>query len=81
MKEENNFTEDEKELVIFRIETTPSNLRLSIGGGESMSKEEMIGHVRKGDKIGKQIIQSHINFLRAVASGKLTNLLSSVQNG
>jgi len=78
-KEKNTgFTDEEKELVIFRIETIPSNLRLSIGNGESMSKEEMISHVKKGDKVGNQIIQSHINFLKAVASGKLTSLLASV---
>jgi len=75
---ETDLSRDEKELVILRIETTSSNLRLSIGGGKSMSKEEMIEHVRKGDEIGKQIIQSHLNFLRAAASGNLTNLLSSV---
>ena len=75
---ETNFDEEEKELVILRIETTPSNLRLSIGGGKSMTKEEMIEHVKNGDEIGKQIIKAHLNFLRAVASGNLTNLLSSV---
>ena len=55
MKEDNqnnNFTDEEKELVIFRIETTPSNLHLSIGGGKTMSKEDMIDHVKKGDKLG-----------------------------
>ncbi len=75
---ENIFTDEEKELVILRIETTPSNLRLSIGGGKSMTKEEMIEHVKKGDEIGKQIIKAHLNFLRNVASGNLTDLLSSV---
>lgn len=58
MKEDTqiSFTQEEKELVIFRIETAPSNLRLSIGGGQSMSKKTMIQHIRKGDNIGKQII-------------------------
>jgi capsule polysaccharide export protein KpsC/LpsZ len=73
-----NFTEEEKELVILRIETTTSNLRLSIGGGKSMNKEEMIEHVKNGDEIGKQIVKTHLNFLRAVASGNLTDLLGSV---
>ena len=77
-EKETDFAEGEKELVILRIETTPSNLRLSIGGGKSMTKEEMIEHVKKGDEIGKQIIKVHLNFLKAVASGNLTNLLSSI---
>ena len=75
---ETDFTYEEKELVILRIETTPSNLRLSIGGGKSMTNEEMIEHVKSGDKIGKHIVETHLNFLRAVASGNLTNLLGSV---
>lgn len=70
--------EDVKELVVTRIEASRSDLRLSVGGGRSMTKEEMIDHVRKGDKIGKQIIRAHLNFLRAVASGELGSALASV---
>lgn len=67
-----------KETVIMRIEAIPSNLKLSIGGGESMSKEEMIKHIQKEDEVGRQIVMSHLSFLKAVANGEFTKAISSV---
>ncbi len=77
-KEETN--EKIKELVIMRLNASPSTVKLSIGGGKTLNKEEMIEHVRIGDKEGKQIIQMHINFIKAVTSGKLINELNSLTN-
>ncbi len=68
-----------RELVVERINARMSqNLKLSIGSNKSINKEEMIEHVKKGDAIGNQIIQSHLNFMRAQASGQLVNALNSV---
>lgn len=47
MSEEEKIKEELKEVVIMRIEAIPSNLKLSIGGGKSLTKEEMIEHVKK----------------------------------
>ena len=85
MKEEKgskreNITEAMKKLAIARIEAqVPSNLRLSIGSYGSMSKEEMIEHIKKGDEIGKQMVESQLRFLRAQASGELTKQLTSIE--
>jgi len=84
MKEKNeakeeNITEAMKKLAIARIEAqVPSNLRLSIGSYGNMSKEEMIEHIKKGDEIGRKIIESQPRFLRAQASGHLTKELTSI---
>ncbi|MCH7568752.1 MAG: hypothetical protein IIA87_05000 [Nanoarchaeota archaeon] len=82
MKEDNSkeakINEEAKELVITRIDAAPSDLRLSVGGGESMTKEKMIEHVRKGDKIGRQIIKMHLSFIKAAASGEVGQALASV---
>ncbi len=79
MTEENKeINEELKEVVIMRIEAIPSNLRLSIGSEESLNKEQMIEHVRKGDETGKQIINSHLSFMKAIARGELTKALASV---
>lgn len=67
-----------KETVIMRIEALPSNLRLSIGGEKSLTKEELIEHVKKGDETGKQIVNSHLSFMRAIARGEFTRALASV---
>ena len=76
MSEEIN--EDIKEIVIMRIETMPSDLKLSIGNGKSLTKEEMIEHVKTGDEIGKQIIDSQLSFMKAIAKGEFTKAISSV---
>ncbi len=76
MTEEIN--EELKEVVIIRIEAIPSNLKLSIGDGKSLTKEEMIEHVKNGDDIGKQIIQSHLSFMRAVGRGDFTKAIASI---
>lgn len=73
-------TDDLKDLVITRIKAQmPDNLRLCIGSEEGgLNTNQMIDHIKKGDNIGKQIVQSHLNFLRAQASGQLITALNSV---
>ena len=71
--------EEIKKLVIAKIDARmPSNIKISIGGGGSMLKQEMIEHVKKGDEQGKQIIQMHMNFIKAVTSGELIKELNKV---
>ena len=68
-----------KEIVVARIDAqVPSNLKLAMGGYESMNKEEMIEHVQKGDEIGKQIVKRHLLFLKSLASGEFTKALASI---
>ncbi len=77
MKEEIN--DKIKELVIARIDAKmPSNLKISIGSSGSLSKEEMIDHVRKGDEEGKQIVQMHLNFIKAVTSGQFIKEVNAI---
>ncbi len=72
-------TESIKELVIARIEARMSkNLRLSVGSIGSLDKDELIQHVKDADEIGKQIVQVHMNFIKAQATGQLTSALISV---
>ena len=76
---ENKITEEMKQLVVARIEAQVSpNLRLSIGSDGSFDRDEMIGHVKEGDDIGRKIIQVHLNFIKAQANGQLTSALNSV---
>ena len=68
MKE--SIQQDIKELVIIRLETMPSDKRISMQSGE-FSKEELIEHVKKEDKIGKKIIEVEMEFLRALKEGTI----------
>jgi len=79
-KFDNEINERMKEIVIARIDAQiPLNLRLAMGSYGEMGKEEMIEHVKKGDETGKQIVNRHISFLRAVASGEFTRAIASIE--
>ena len=79
MKEETRINDKIKELVIARIDAKmPSNLKISIGSSGSLSKEEMIDHVKKGDDEGKQIVQMHLNFIKAVTSGQFMKEVNAI---
>ena len=68
-----------KELVIARIGAQISlNLRLSIGDGNGLTKEERIDHVKRGDETGRQIVITHMSFIRAIANGEVSSALTSV---
>ena len=77
---QDNFNEDIKQLVITRIKAEmPDNLRLCIGQeNEGLSSTQMIEHIKNNDEIGKQIIESHLNFIKAQSSGQLLSALNSV---
>ncbi len=64
-------SEDIKELVIARLEVTSSEKSFSIGGGESLTRDELIQHVRAGDEIGQKAVEIELAFLRALKDGTL----------
>ncbi len=73
-------TEQMKEIVLARIDAqVPSNLKLSVGSAGGMNKEQIMEHIRKGDDIGRQIVQAHLRFLRAQSNGKVTTALVSAE--
>jgi len=56
-----------------------SNLKLSIGGDVgSLTKEQMINHINNNDNVGTRIIETHLRFMRAQASGQLTSALNTI---
>lgn len=76
---EQQINEEIKKLVIARIDAKmPPNIKISIGAGGSLSKEEMIECVKKGDEKGIQIVQMHMNFIKAITSGKFIKELNTI---
>lgn len=81
MNKEKGIPKAIKELVITRIEAQmPAHLKLSIGSFGTMSKEEMIEHIKKEDSIGRQIVRVHMDFLKALVSGEFRKAMVSVEN-
>lgn len=71
MNTSNKISQDIKELVIIRLETLPSDKRISIGSFGEFSKEELVEHVKKDDEIGKKLVEVELEFLRALKEGIL----------
>ncbi len=63
--------EDIRRLVVERIKVSSDNLRIAVGSEGPKSVGEMIESVKQGDDEGKQIIEAHIDFLKAMATGKI----------
>lgn len=65
--------EEIKALVVERLKTLPSNMKISIGSKGSFTKENLIAKVKKGDATGKKIIEVELEYLRALKRGDLFN--------
>ena len=61
---------DLKKLVLARIKTASEDLGIAIGSTE-LSKEEMLEKVNKEDKMGQEIMNIHLEYLRDMASGAI----------
>lgn len=62
--------EELKKLVLERVNVMPDTLNIAIGS-EKMTREALKKHVEKGDEIGIQIMETELEFLRALASGTI----------
>lgn len=69
-------TDDEiRNLVIARLSVLSSNTSKSIGDEGTFTRDELIDHVKQGDKIGKTIQAVEMEWLRAWKTGKINELL------
>lgn len=59
------------QLVVERIKTLSAGRKISIGSEGMFTKEELIEHVQKGDKIGDKIIKVQMEYLRSLKKGVL----------
>ena len=69
-------SEELKMLVIARLNLIPNNVKVSVGADGEFTRAELIQRVEQGDRVGLEIIQSQLEFLRALGSGKLLDELT-----
>ena len=69
--QENSAEEDIKELVIERLKASSDELEIIVGDLGDYSKEDLIKSVERGDELGKEVIEMEINYLKAIAEGKI----------
>ncbi|OGG14021.1 hypothetical protein A3D77_03445 [Candidatus Gottesmanbacteria bacterium RIFCSPHIGHO2_02_FULL_39_11] len=62
--------EEMKKIVVARIRTSSDDLAITIGD-KNYNKEQILESVEKGDEIGLEIIDTQMEFLRDMASGRI----------
>lgn len=60
-----------RDLVMERLKVLSSGQKISIGSVGDFSKDQLIDHVLKQDRIGKKIIQIQMSYLQSLKSGVL----------
>lgn len=60
-------SEEEKKLVLARLQTMPSNMKLSLGSHGAVSKEELLDGIKKGSPLGDKFVQIQMAYLRNLA--------------
>lgn len=73
-KKENLIDEEIRALVLARLSTVTSDTMKSIGDEGTFTRDELIEHVKAGDKIGKTIEEIEMGWLRALKGGILNQL-------
>ena len=71
MSTEKNLLNDEeiRKLVSARLSILSSDTMISIGSDGNFSRDELLEHVKEGDKVGEKIAQIQIEWLRSVKAG------------
>ncbi|MEA3342716.1 MAG: hypothetical protein U9Q92_00985 [archaeon] len=60
-------TEEEiRKIVIARLSSMPENMKVSIGAYGSFDKYELINRVKKGDEVGKKVVEIQMFYLRSM---------------
>ena len=71
-----SISQQEKELVLARLEVLSPELHFSVGSSkESFSRNEMIKQINENTDIGNDFIKVELEFLRAFKNGSLVNSL------
>lgn len=69
IKNTEEMEEEIKKLVINRLEVLPPDKKISIGSEGEYTKDDLIKHVKEGDRIGKKITEIQLEYLRLLKEG------------
>lgn len=77
MTDKEKLNKDIKKLIIMRLETSiPEHFKISIGDKGTFDKEELKKHVEREDEIGLAFVNIQLNFIKALTSGKFSEVLA-----
>ena len=61
----------EKEIILARVRTYSDDFELSIGGGSTFSRDEIIENIEKETETGQEIVEMQMEYLRDLISGDI----------
>ena len=67
MRDEEAIYEEQKKLVLARLNTISPQAKIMLGNTNKISVKELIFHVEKGDDFGKKVIKAQMTMLRVLA--------------
>ena len=59
-----SYSKDVKELVKFRLMSSPSNIKISIGSYGEFTKSELIEEIERGSEVGNAAIRMELLFIQ-----------------
>ena len=62
---DDELAEDMWKIVRARVLSMSPNLRLSIGGLGTMTKEQLVEHIDNRDPVGKILLRAHENYIKS----------------
>ncbi len=72
--QDTTYDEEVRRLVLARLQATSADTIKCIGSEGSFSRDELIEHVKIGDKIGKTVEQIEMEWLGALKNGLINEL-------
>ena len=63
-------SDDLKKLVIARLNLIPNNVTISIGADGEFTRNKLIENVKKENTVGREIVHSQLEFIKALSTGK-----------
>ena len=67
MRNEDSIYEEQKKLVLARLNTINPEAKIMLGTKNRVSVKELIDHVEKGDDFGNKVIKAQMTMLRVLA--------------
>ncbi len=67
-EEQNSLYEEKKKLVLARFRTLNTESKILLGGETKLSVQDLIGHIEKGDELGRKAVEVQIKMLQVLSS-------------
>lgn len=79
MKNDKTLEEKEKEIVIARLKVLVPEMCFASGSDfKSFTRDEIISEIKQNSEVGREFVETEMEFLRALKNGSLVRKLNEV---